>query len=75
MQFLMNGKRKLKDNKADVNIPQCSSQKQVVLSLQKTANVYRYIHSKMVDKKFQRPKSEQKWLEITNENIDWRTVK
>ena len=28
----------------------------------------------MVDKKCQRPKSEQKWLEITNENIDWSTV-
>ena len=28
----------------------------------------------MVDKKFQRLKSEQKWLEITNENINWSTV-
>ena len=28
----------------------------------------------MVDKKCQRPKSEQKWLEITNENIDWSTI-
>ena len=67
-------KKKLTNNEADVNIPQCNSQKQAVLSLQKTAKVCRYIHKKMVDKIFQPPKSEQKWLEITNENLDWSTI-
>ena len=57
-----------------LNIPQCNSKKQAVLSLQKTAKVCRYIHRKMVDKIFQPPKSDQKWLEITNENLDWSTI-
>ena len=37
-------KKKLMNNEADVNIPQCNSNKQAVLSLQKTAKVCRYIH-------------------------------
>ena len=67
-------KKKLVDNIANENSPHCSSQKLAIFSLQKTAKVCRYIHRKLIDKIFQSPKSEQKWLEILKENIDFSVI-
>ena len=66
-------KKKLRDNARDVDI-QLTLQKQTMLSLQKADKICKYIHTKLVDKIFQYPKSEQKWSEILGENLEWRNI-
>jgi len=66
-------KKKLRDNDPDADI-QLTLQKQTMLSLQKADKICKYIHTKLVDKIFQYPKSEQKWAEILGENLEWRKI-
>ena len=64
-------KRTLRDNEVDTDTPQPTAQKLALLSLQKTAKVCRYIQRKMVEKIFQKPRSEERLNEIISESIDW----
>ena len=66
-------KKQIKDNEVGGTY-QLTMQEQTILSLQRTAKICKYIHTKSVEKIFQHPRSEQKWTEILNGNLDWGNI-